>query len=44
MGITNKKNIQYSLDIFLLVVLKSEISKNFDGIVREIERWVEILG
>jgi len=26
-----------------IVVLKSEISKNFDGIVREIEKWTEIL-
>jgi hypothetical protein len=25
------------------VVLKNEISQNFEGIVREIEKWVEIL-
>jgi len=27
-----------------LIVLKSEISQNFDGIIEEIERWKEILG
>jgi len=30
------------LDAFL-VVLKSEISQNFNGIIEEIEKWAEIL-
>jgi len=28
---------------FKFVVLRSEICQNFDGIIREIERWVEVL-
>jgi hypothetical protein len=28
---------------FKFVVLKSEIYQNFNGIVREIEKWAEIL-
>lgn len=28
---------------FLLVVLKSDISQNFDGIIGEIDKWAEIL-
>jgi len=31
------------MSFFNLVVLKSEISQNFDGIIEEIEKWAEIL-
>lgn len=45
MGIISphKKHPVSLLDVFLFVVLKSEISKNFDGIVGEVEKWAEIL-
>jgi len=29
--------------LFVYVVLKSEISQNFDGIIEEIGKWAEIL-
>jgi len=28
--------------LFLFVVLRSEICQNFDGIIGEIEKWAEI--
>jgi|GEM_PF-2280918 hypothetical protein len=31
------------LSIFYYVVLKSDISQNFDEIIGEIERWAEVL-
>ncbi len=37
------KDTQKLLSIFFVVVLKSEISQNFDGIIREIEKWAEVL-
>lgn len=45
MGIINpyKKHPVRLLDVFICVVLSFEIYQNFDEIVREVERWAEIL-
>jgi hypothetical protein len=41
--IANKK-YPVNTGYFLLVVLKSKIYQNFDGIIGEIGKWAEILG
>jgi hypothetical protein len=42
--INQKEKIKLVNANFPIVVLKSEISQNFNEIIGEIEKWAEILG